>query len=148
MKTLLRSILAIIIGLPLGGIVNMALVIIGPKIIPPPPGVDVTKVESIAANIHLFEPQHFLFPFLAHALGTMAGAMVAYLIAVKKRLLFSLAIGVLFLIGGIAAASMIPAPTWFIALDLGVAYLPMAWIGALLAKRLVREPAVENPPQS
>jgi hypothetical protein len=31
---------------------------------------------------------------------------------------------------------MIPAPTWFIALDLLAAYLPMAWLGLLLADRL------------
>jgi hypothetical protein len=29
---------------------------------------------------------------------------------------------------------MIPAPAWFIALDLIAAYLPMAWLGAKLGK--------------
>lgn len=31
---------------------------------------------------------------------------------------------------------MIPAPTWFIALDLVVAYIPMAWLGLTLANRI------------
>ena len=44
------------------GIVNMGLIIAGPMLVPPPAGVDVSSAESIAASIHLFEPQHFLFP--------------------------------------------------------------------------------------
>ena len=31
------------------------------------------------------------------------------------------------------AASMIPGPTWFAALDLLVAYIPMGWLGGTLA---------------
>jgi hypothetical protein len=31
--------------------------------------------------MHLFEPRHFVMPFLAHALGTLAGALAAFLIA-------------------------------------------------------------------
>jgi hypothetical protein len=38
-------------------------------------------------------------------------------------------VGGFFLVGGIAASAMIPAPTWFKALDVVLAYLPMAWLG-------------------
>jgi hypothetical protein len=31
---------------------------------------------------------------------------------------------------------MIPAPTWFIALDLLAAYIPMAWLGIQIGTRL------------
>ena len=31
--------------------------------------------------MHLFEPKHLVFPFLAHAVGTLVGALVAYLVA-------------------------------------------------------------------
>ena len=38
------------------------------------------------------------------------------------------------MLGGIAAVRMMPStPAWFAALDLGVAYLPMGWLGARLA---------------
>jgi hypothetical protein len=46
------------------------------------------------------------------------------------------AAGVAFLAGGFAASVMIPAPNWFIALDLVVAYLPMAWLGLSVANRV------------
>jgi hypothetical protein len=76
MKTFLRSLLAVLLGIILGSVVNMALILASPQVIPPPAGVDVNNVESMRASIHLFEPKHFLFPFLAHALGTLVGATV------------------------------------------------------------------------
>jgi len=128
--------LALILGLGIGGGVNMALVVLGPMVIPPPPGADMTTAEGLTAAMPLLEPRHLLMPFLAHALGTLVGALVGALIAVAHRTRVAYAIGFLFLCGGIAASYMIPAPTWFKALDLVVAYLPMAWLGLTLANRL------------
>lgn len=87
------------------------------------------NTESIKASAHLFETRHFVFPFLAHAVGTLVGALTASLIGASVRLYLALIVGGLFLIGGIAAALMIPAPAWFIAADLLIAYIPMAWLG-------------------
>ena len=74
-------------------------------------------------------------PFLAHALGTLIGAMIAALIAATRKFTMAMIIGVFFLIGGISAAFMIPAPTWFVLLDLGMAYIPMAWLGHKLVSK-------------
>jgi hypothetical protein len=136
MPNLLRNILAVLAGVILGSVVNMAIVTFGPTLIPPPAGVDVTTPEGLAAGIALFEPRHFITPFLAHALGTLVGAFVAYLVAASHKARFAYAIGVVFLIGGIAACFMIPAPAWFMALDLLVAYLPMAWLAVLVGRRV------------
>lgn len=136
MPKLLRNILAIIAGIFLGGSVNMLLITLSPAIIAPPIGVDVNNAESLSHGMHLFEPRHFVMPFLAHALGTLVGALVAYLIAATFKTRFAYAIGVIYLCGGIAASFMIPAPAWFIALDLLVAYLPMAWLGIQAGDRL------------
>jgi hypothetical protein len=114
----LRNILAVVVGLVVGGVVNMALVTASPRVIPPPAGVDVSDLESLREAMHLFEPKHFVFPFLAHALGTLAGALVAYLVAASHRPVLAYVVGAFFLLGGIAAARMIPAPPWFVALDL------------------------------
>ena len=136
MNSTLRNILALIAGIGVGYIVNGGLVVLSPSIVAPPAGVDVRDPESLRAGIDLFEPRHFIMPFLAHALGTLAGALVAYLVAATHRARFAYAIGTLFLLGGIAAAFMIPAPTWFIALDLVVAYLPMAWLAVQIGRRI------------
>jgi len=138
--TLIRNIFAVIFGFVAGSVVNMALVMIGPRIIPAPAGVDMSKAESIAAAAHLFEPKHLVFPFLAHALGTFAGALVAFLIAASRRTVFAFVVGVLFLAGGIAASFLIPAPAWFIALDLLAAYLPMAWLATRVGRRVTGAP--------
>jgi hypothetical protein len=135
MNTIIRNILAVIAGLVLGGIVNMGIVTISGSIIPPPEGVDPNDVESLKANMHLFQPQHFIMPFLAHALGTFAGALITALIAVKHKMILALLIGVCFLFGGIMMVMMVPAPTWFIVLDLVVAYIPVAWLGGKLAAK-------------
>lgn len=141
MKIFLRNFLALIAGLFVGSVVNMGLVFLGPLVIAPPAGLDMTDATSLAASAHLLEPKHFLFPFLAHASGTCAGALVAYLLAGTNRMPLAFVVGVVFLAGGFAAATMIPAPEWFLALDLLVAYLPMAWLGTVFGRRMIRSPA-------
>jgi hypothetical protein len=136
MSTLLRNALAVILGVVVGGGVNMALVTLSPSLIPPPAGVDVNSAESLGKAMHLFEPRHFVMPFLAHALGTFVGALAAFVIAATHKAPIAYVIGAVFLCGGVAASFMIPAPAWFIALDLLVAYLPMAWLGVQSGARV------------
>lgn len=133
MNPILRNVLAVVAGIVLGGLVNMGFVTIGPQVIPMPEGLDPNDMESFKLNGHLMEAKHFLFPFLAHALGTLAGAFLAARLGANRQMILAVVIGVVFLFGGIAAATMIPAPTWFVATDLIVAYLPMAWLGWKLA---------------
>jgi len=128
MPTILRNIAAVIAGLVLGSLANMAIVMLGPVLAPPPAGVDMTTAVGLQQAMPLLQPKHFIAPFLAHALGTLIGALAAYWIAGSRKALFAWVIGALFLCGGIAASAMIPAPTWFKAADLLFAYLPMAWL--------------------
>lgn len=135
MNRALRMLLAVIAGFVIGSVVNMALIMLSGRVIPPPAGADVTTMEGLRASLHLFEPKHFVFPFLAHSLGTLIGAMVAALLAPGKSSVAAYVVGGLFLLGGIANAFMLPAPAWFNAADLVLAYLPAAWAGQLLARR-------------
>lgn len=129
MNPIVRNVLAVLGGFALGSVVNMGLISISTSVIPPPAGADLTSMEGLKAALPLFEPKHFLFPFLAHALGTFVGAVVAALIAANNKMRIALVIGAVFLIGGVTNAMMLPAPAWFIAVDLLLAYIPMAWIG-------------------
>ncbi|WAC64522.1 hypothetical protein OVA13_07130 [Pseudoxanthomonas sp. SL93] len=135
MKRVFRLTLAVIAGLFAGSLVNMALVMLSGQVIPPPAGVDTTTTEGLKAAMPLFEPKHFLFPFLAHAVGTLVGAFVATLITPGRTGGPASVIGACFLIGGIAAVAMLPSPLWFTVVDLVFAYLPMAWLGHRLAGR-------------
>ena len=130
-----RNMLAVVAGLVIGSVVNMGLINMSASAIPPPLGADVTTMEGLKASMHLFEPKHFLFPFLAHALGTLVGAGVAAYIAACRKFHLAMFIGVIFLAGGIGSVATLPSPLWFNVVDLVGAYLPMAWIGWKLAAR-------------
>ena len=94
-----------------------------------------TTMEGLTASMHMLEPKHFIMPFFAHALGTLVGAYLAALIAANNKMKFALGIGAFFIIGGIVNVYMLPSPMWFAAIDIVLAYFPMAWIGGKLADR-------------
>lgn len=133
MPPFLRNTLALLAGLAVGSIFNMLLVSVGPTLIPLPAGVDASSSEALAHSMPLFKPANFLFPFLGHAVGTLVGAFVAAKFAATRKSQFAIAVGVFFLLGGIAAVVMFDGPLWFKAADLVLAYIPMAIVGALLA---------------
>ena len=127
----IRNIIAVIVGWLSGSILNMLLITVGHQVFPIE-GVDLNNMEEIAEVMPTLGYKYFIFPFLAHALGTLLGAIIAVLIAQTHKEKMALVVGVLFFLSGIIAAVMIPAPSWFIAVDLIFAYIPMAWIGGKL----------------
>lgn len=136
MPPVLRNILATVAGLLTGAFVNGSLVALGGKMVPPPPGGEVSSMEALAATMPLFGPEHFLFPFLAHAIGSLTGACLATLLGVAGNRKPAWLVGAAFLMGGAYMVYLLPAPLWFEAADLTIAYLPMAWLGARLAERM------------
>lgn len=134
MNSTIKNILAVVVGIIVGGAVNMVIIMISGSVIPPPEGVNPADMESLTENMHLFKAKHFIMPFLAHAIGTLVGAFLAAKIAATHKANLAIAVGVFFLIGGIVNAFMLPAPAWFIAVDLVFAYIPMGWLGSRLAR--------------
>jgi len=133
MNPILRNIIAVIVGVVIGSLVNMGIITISSSIIPPPEGVDLSNMESLKEAMPLFGPKNFIMPFLAHALGALVGAFLAAKIAASHKMKFALVIGGFFMLGGFMAASMLPAPMWFNVVDIALAYIPMAWIGGRCA---------------
>lgn len=131
MHPFIKSGLAVLAGIFVGGIVNFGIIILSSSIIPPPNGVDVSNIESIKTNIHLYKPIHFLFPFLAHALGTFSGAVLA--IKISKQTKIEYMVALVFLYGGISMITQVSSPMWFTVLDLGLAYIPMAWLATKIS---------------
>lgn len=129
---IVRNILAVVVGLVVGNIINMQLVNLGISVFPLE-GVDPNNIEGTLADaMPNARFEHFVFPFLAHALGTLSGALVAALIAATHKMKFAYSIGFLFLVGGVVINFMIPGPIWFTAVDIALAYIPMAWIGGII----------------
>lgn len=135
MPKILQNILVLLVALFIGGLVNMGLIILGPSLIPPPEGMDMTTMEGLKEAMPLMKPKNFIFPFLAHALGTLVGAFIVAKFAATHHLRLAITVGFVFFLGGMKMVMDIPGPTWFNVLDLVVAYVPMGWLGGRLAGR-------------
>ncbi|MGB1307347.1 MAG: hypothetical protein ACPG6B_00450 [Oceanihabitans sp.] len=138
MHPVLKNILAVIIGWLAGSVINMSLIKLGHNFLPIP-GVDPNDMIALADVMPTLEPKYFIFPFLAHAIGTLVGACIAALIAHNNKIIMALIVGVLFLFGGIAVNYMLPGPTWFAVADILFAYIPMAWLGNKLAVKFAKK---------
>lgn len=125
----LRNTLAIILGIIVGSIVNIGLINVGGHLVPPPEGTNVDTMEGLQQALPFFEPKHFLFPFLAHALGTFVGSSLAARFGASHYMKLALAVSAFFLMGGIANIFLLPGPFWFNASDVILAYLPMGYLG-------------------
>lgn len=132
---ILKNIIAVITGVFIGSFVNMSLIDMGANFYPIE-GVIPGDMEALVAVMPSLSAEYFIFPFIAHALGTLVGAVFAGMIAGTHKMKFIWSIGTLFFIGGVMASIMLPAPTWFIVVDLVFAYFPMAWISVVLVKKM------------
>lgn len=137
MKPIVRNILGFLTGLIVGMAANMFFVTISGNVIPLPEGVDPASYESLKAAIAegKFEFKHYIMPFIAHASQAFIGAFLCTKIAANNEKLFSLIIGGIALLGGIAAANMLKTPAMATAIDLIFAYIPMALLGWKLGMR-------------
>ena len=122
MKTIIKNILVVLGGCLFGSAVNMGLIIAGNQLIPFDDGMN-------PMNANMWEIKYFLFPFLAHAMGTLSGAFIAAKFSASYHMVLAICIGIFFLLGGISMVFIMPAPVWFIVADLSMAYIPMGWFG-------------------
>ena len=118
-----------------GGMTNGLIIQYSSAVISPPAGFDLATEEGLKAAMVVMEPKHFIMPFLAHAIGTLVGAFFVTLFIKDRKLFRALLVGFLFFLGGAWMVFELPSPLWFDALDLGLAYIPMAWLGYKLALR-------------
>jgi hypothetical protein len=136
MKKIIVNIVAVLMGLFAGAMVNGGIINISSKIIPPPAGSNLQTMEGLIQAMPIMEPKHFIMPFLAHALGTFVGAILCSLVARSQKLILALSIGLTFFIGGFTMVFQLPAPLWFDLVDLIFAYFPMAWLGYKVVSKL------------
>lgn len=124
--------LAILAGILVGGFTNSGIVSLGLIIIPFP-----GEADSLVTAMPMLTPNHFIFPFLAHALGTLVGCVVAVRIGKGHPLRLALPVSTIFFLGGSYMVHLLDSPLWFNVLDLALAYFPMAWLAGRLAARKI-----------
>jgi len=128
---ILLMVLAVVAGLFVGGLLNMGVLSLIPQFFPYPDGVDPNVPENIAAFMKTAPIGAFMLVWLAHWGQAFVGAIIAALIAPKRKMVCAMIVGFLTLVGGVLAVFMIPSPVWNVVIDL-IGYLPLAWLGAKL----------------
>ncbi len=89
MRTTLQNSLAVLAGIFLGSLVNFAIILAGPMLIPLPEGIDLTDREHFAENLKHRPPKNFIALWLAHALGTLTGSAVASRLSASRPMLIA-----------------------------------------------------------
>lgn len=130
--------MAVLFGWLAGSIINMGIIKAG-HLVFPIKDLDPNDMDALARVMPTLDFKYFIFPFLAHALGTLSGAMLAGWIASSHKMKYSIGIGLLFLLGGIWVNYIIPGPVWFTIIDIAFAYLPMAWLGGKIAQKFSKQ---------
>jgi len=131
----MKKLLFLLIALILGATFNSIILNVGMKIIPPPQGFDMNNPSELAKAMKVMEVRHFVFPFLAHALGTLLGVVFFTYFSKSNKLFFPMLIAGMFFAGGLYMVLILPSPIWFNVLDLVLAYFPMSVFGFKLAKQ-------------
>ncbi|MFM7566891.1 MAG: hypothetical protein ACKO4K_09105 [Flavobacteriales bacterium] len=117
----LRITLGLFFGLLTGGMVNGSFIHLGKLAFPYPPNFSMDLFYTLPLK-------YYLFPFMAHALGTLSGCLIYLRIAAKHSLWPVYVIGTAFFGRDVLVGTMINAPLWFDVFDLVLAYFPMAWL--------------------
>jgi hypothetical protein len=128
MRAVIRSVLAVLAGSIVAGILIALVEMLGHQIYAPPPGIDPTDPESLRTAMESMPVGALVAVLIAWAIGTFAGSWLAARIAGRAGLAHGMGVGLLMLAAGVANMLMIPHPVWFWCL--GVAVFPLAaWLG-------------------
>lgn len=139
MNPFVKNLLAVILGWAIGSTVNMGLINLGHYFFPLD-GVESDDIEAMSQVFVNLDIEYYIFPFLAHAIGTLVGAMVAGFIA-ARIMRSAMIIGILFLLGGITMCFLIQGPIWFMSIDILLAYIPMAYLGGTFVQKFKNQMA-------
>ena len=130
MVRILIAIVAVIVGLFIGGTVNLGTGMLNVLIFPMPDGVSWNDSEAINEWIKDLPQSAFILVLVAHVSQAFVGGFVAALIAKRNMMCVAMAVGVLSLAAGIMNLLMIPAPSWlWVEMPL---YLVAAWVAGKL----------------
>ena len=127
----MRVILATILGLVLGNLVNFAIINLGPEVKTP---AGMSAFEAMIDAAKSYSTMDFLIPLAAHVLGLLVGLVIARFICRTSRL-------PIYIIGGLNFVAIgfnlffIPAPGWFVALDLIVPFILIIFFLRLKIKK-------------
>ena len=134
MSNSIRNILAVILAIFAAAIITFSIIVLGHEIVPTPDGMDTNDVESIKSNFHLFELKHFLFPLIAHGLGTLVASYLVARFAKTHKFWFALGIGVVFMLASLSLSLKIAHFNWIGIVEIAQ-YIPISFLGYKIWQR-------------
>lgn len=133
MRSIGRSILAVLGGGLVCGIVVFAVEALSSRMFPLPPGIDLKDPEAVLTAVAQLPPGAFLFALLAWFLGVFAGAWVAARLAPGSPFVHGMVVTGLVLASAVVNMAMLPHPSWMWVAG-PVVILGAGWLGARLAR--------------
>ncbi|GAB2494760.1 hypothetical protein [Arenimonas alkanexedens] len=130
---MLRSILAVLIGILVMGITVAAVQWLGHSLYPPPAGLDPSDPVALATLVSQMPAMALGMVLIAYAFGTFLGAFTATTISLGHKPGVAIVIGVVMLAMVAMNLLLIPHPMWMVVAGLLIP-LPVA----LLAWRIAR----------
>lgn len=110
----MRIVLATIVGLIVGNGVNMAIISFG---MPVQIETGADQYEALLEMMKSFTAMDYMIPLAAHIFGILTGLIAARLICKTSNIPIYI-VGGLHIVGTVINIFMIPAPGWFIVVDL------------------------------
>jgi hypothetical protein len=132
MNPVVRSILAVVVGMLVAFVLIALVQMIGMRVYPPPPGVDATNLESMKAAVAKVPLGALLFVLLSYTVGSVAGGWVAARFAPKGRMRHAMILAAILFGAGLMNLMTIPHPAWFWVASSAIYWLG-AWSGAQAA---------------
>ena len=126
---------AILLGLMVGMMVNMALIEVNMRVVfPMPDGVDMADPEAFGAFIATLPAAAFILVIAAHLGQAFIGGWLAARLGASHPMRLALIVGAVTLAGGVGALMMIPGPSWLV-LELPFYMIVAHWAGRIEERR-------------
>jgi len=132
MNPVVRSILAVIVGMLVAFVVIALIETLGMRLYPPPPRVNLTDRESLKALVASMPLAAKLCVLLGYTAGSVAGGWVAARLAPRAKMMHAMIVAALLFGAGLMNLMTIPHPAWF-AVTSSIIYWLGAWSGASAA---------------
>jgi hypothetical protein len=140
-----RSILGIVAGILVGGIVVGVLEIPGMLMHPLPPGTDTSDWDAIKAHAAKAPTAAHVGLGIAWTVGPLVGAWLAAFIARRAFLAHAAIVGTFFLAMNVLNIRSLPHHGWLVGVGL-LAPVVSSWLGAAIAARMASPPTARPQP--
>jgi len=131
--TILRNIAAVLLGLVVGSMLNMAIIELNTSVFfPAPPGMDFNDPEAFSAYMAELPAAAFLVVMVAHLTQAFVGGLIAAFAGKTRPMMLSMIVGGFTMLGGIMAFMMFDSPAWML-IEMPL-YIVCAWGAGRIAQ--------------